>query len=371
MALSVYKRGDYYWVRGQVCGRSLRRSLDTRNKEVAHHRAATLELGLDGGLQPLPLAEFTRRYLASNTEGMRARNAGILRALEAAFPARSYLHEFTSLDLEAFLRRKPRSANTVRYEISRLRAMWAWALRHQVVRANLAAALALPPAQDTETQPLDARELAALEAAIDTLAREPSLRGRSGTEPGAQPGAEALRNRTWAMYQVLRSSGIRVSDLIQLRPEHIQRGVLRTQKTKATIPIRLPQVTLQALAAVRPQPSGYYFWTGASYKGACDSVWRTFARLGQRAGLQGVHPHRLRDTFAVNLLAAGADLRLVSKMLGHSSIRTTEKHYAPWVRAFQNQADQAIAAAERAYQRGKRTRPARPPRGKTTKKAAR
>jgi integrase/recombinase XerD len=40
--------------------------------------------------------------------------------------------------------------------------------------------------------------------------------------------------------------------------------------------------------------------------------------------------HRLRDTFAVDLLGKGVPLEEVSKLLGHESIKTTEQHYAKW-----------------------------------------
>jgi site-specific recombinase XerD len=40
------------------------------------------------------------------------------------------------------------------------------------------------------------------------------------------------------------------------------------------------------------------------------------------------HPHQLRDTFAVGLLSAGVPLEEVARALGHSSVKTTEKHYA-------------------------------------------
>ncbi|MBZ5636328.1 MAG: tyrosine-type recombinase/integrase [Acidobacteriia bacterium] len=49
------------------------------------------------------------------------------------------------------------------------------------------------------------------------------------------------------------------------------------------------------------------------------------------------HPHRFRDIFAVELLLAGVPLERVSILLGHSSIRITEKHYSPWIRARQEQ----------------------------------
>jgi integrase len=49
------------------------------------------------------------------------------------------------------------------------------------------------------------------------------------------------------------------------------------------------------------------------------------------------HAHRFRDTFAVGLLQAGVPMDRVSALLGHSSIKVTEKHYSPWVRARQEQ----------------------------------
>ena len=44
------------------------------------------------------------------------------------------------------------------------------------------------------------------------------------------------------------------------------------------------------------------------------------------------HAHLFRDTFATKLLSTGVPLERVSVMLGHSSIKVTEKHYSPWVR---------------------------------------
>ena len=49
------------------------------------------------------------------------------------------------------------------------------------------------------------------------------------------------------------------------------------------------------------------------------------------------YDHHFRDTFAVGLLQAGVPMERVSVLLGHSSIKVTEKHYSPWVRARQEQ----------------------------------
>lgn len=57
----------------------------------------------------------------------------------------------------------------------------------------------------------------------------------------------------------------------------------------------------------------------------------------KEAGIPDGHAHRFRDTFAVDLLKAGVPMERVQMALGHRSIKVTEKHYSPWVRARQEQ----------------------------------
>ena len=54
----------------------------------------------------------------------------------------------------------------------------------------------------------------------------------------------------------------------------------------------------------------------------------------------------LRDTFAVEMLLAGVPLEQVSILLGHSSVKITQKHYAPWDRSRQAALDNALAKVE-------------------------
>jgi len=55
-----------------------------------------------------------------------------------------------------------------------------------------------------------------------------------------------------------------------------------------------------------------------------DTIARIVKKIGKRAGLDGVHTHTLRHSFATALLNRGADIRAVQELLGHASLRQTQ-----------------------------------------------
>ena len=84
--------------------------------------------------------------------------------------------------------------------------------------------------------------------------------------------------------------------------------------------------------------STYFFWTGLSTPKTAAGIWQeSLKRLFVLAGIPDGHAHRFRDTFSIELLLAGVPIERVSIILGHESVRITEKHYAPGVRARQEQ----------------------------------
>jgi integrase/recombinase XerD len=156
--------------------------------------------------------------------------------------------------------------------------------------------------------------------------------------------ANALRLR--ALVLLLRYSGLRIRDAVTLSRDRIQKGklFLYTAKTGTAVWCPLPQAVTDALAAIPlTADAQYFFWTGESAPKSCVGDWqRSLRRLFKLAGVPDAYPHRFRDTFAVELLLAGVPLERVSILLGHQSVRITEKHYSPWVAARQEQLEQDV-----------------------------
>jgi integrase len=105
----------------------------------------------------------------------------------------------------------------------------------------------------------------------------------------------------------------------------------------------LPPQTLEKMSKVSLQ---YFFWSGAGKLESCSKHWQArLSSLFKLASIQNGHAHRLRDTFAVELLLAGVPLERLSILLGHQSVRITEKHYAPWAQERQDQLEADLRKA--------------------------
>jgi integrase/recombinase XerD len=174
---------------------------------------------------------------------------------------------------------------------------------------------------------------------------------------GRYRGPENAR-RIRAFVLLLRHSGLRIGDAVTLERSRVtgDKLFLYTAKTGTPVCCPLPDFVLDALEAIPKVSERCFFWTGESRVESATGDWqRTLKAIFRLAGIPDGHAHRFRDTFAVGLLQAGVPMERVSVLLGHSSIKVTEKYYAPWVRERQEQLEADVRRSwERSGQQARR-----------------
>ncbi len=159
---------------------------------------------------------------------------------------------------------------------------------------------------------------------------------------------DRTRQRVHALIRLMRYSGLAIQDALTLERKDLihdaEKGVCRVvtsrQKTGTDVSVPIPPDVAEELLQLANDSPKYLFWSG---NGLGNTVAKTFTNrylrpLFEAAGIRcDTHmvSHRLRDTFAVDLLEKGVPMEEVAKALG-DTIKTTEKHYAKWVKGRQD-----------------------------------
>jgi integrase/recombinase XerD len=148
------------------------------------------------------------------------------------------------------------------------------------------------------------------------------------------PGNESVLDfRDRALLELFYASGLRVSELIQVKINDVQEDRIRVlgKGNKERI-IPVGSKALEAIDAYLVNgrdlfPQGPLFLSHRGKPLERTLVWRLIKQYAKKAGIQkNISPHTLRHSFATHLLEGGADLRVIQEMLGHSSIGTTERY---------------------------------------------
>lgn len=145
--------------------------------------------------------------------------------------------------------------------------------------------------------------------------------------------------RDIAMLHVLYWSALRVGELVSLRicDVDLHEQLLRVSgKMGERLVVVVPDavVALDVYIRQRPQCDHDALWVKDDGIGrpngpvATSTVREMLRRRCLRAGVNPVNPHSFRHGFAVDALNAGMDIAAVSRQLGHSTVVTTERHYA-------------------------------------------
>jgi site-specific recombinase XerD len=167
--------------------------------------------------------------------------------------------------------------------------------------------------------------------------------------------AETAQAKVHALFQLMRWSGLAIRDALTLERNEIKRdgvkGIYRIvtsrQKTGTDVSVPIPAAIAKELLEVLNGNPRYVFWSGNGEEESITKTWAKYyiAPVFKAAGLAGeghMMSHRLRDTFAVDLLEKGVPLEEVSKLLGHESIKTTERHYSKWMKGRQDRLDALV-----------------------------
>ena len=135
------------------------------------------------------------------------------------------------------------------------------------------------------------------------------------------------------ILKILYGCGLRVSEVIALKIEDIDsaamRLMVRAAKGNKDRVLPLPQTLLQNLRQyyLAYRPKDYLFEGQYGGKYTAKSIQNFIKKYAQKARLQkSVTPHMLRHSYATHQLENGINIRYVQELLGHSSIKTTERY---------------------------------------------
>lgn len=337
------------WADGILGGQEIRRSMRTRdwtkaNREIQKWEAA--ERVREHGA-PVSLADGWDSFL-SDLEARKVSfsTIGKYKLLKRQLTAYGEAHGLTHLtdfDLEALSRFRAtwkEGPRTAAKKLERLRAFFRYATERRWTETNPAALLRPPKVPLRPTMPLERAEFVKILTACE----------KRETEVQAPGYRNAQRLKTLVL--LLRYSGMRIGDAVALNADRLQGSklFLYTQKTGVPVYTVLPDFVVRALEATPRVTSKFFFWTGQGKLETAVKDWQgrireIFDLAGVSKGEGNAVAHRFRDTFAVELLLAGVPIERVSILLGHSSVRITEKHYNPWVRSRQEQLEADVRQA--------------------------
>lgn len=136
-----------------------------------------------------------------------------------------------------------------------------------------------------------------------------------------------------ALIEFLLASGVRVSELTQMEIRDIDRSTLsvhvrhgKGDKERMTYISPVAMTHLAAYLDSRPENGAALFYN-KNHKPLQDGgVRKILNTIAARVGLDNVHPHRFRRTFATGLARRGMEIQEVQKLLGHTGINTTMRY---------------------------------------------
>jgi integrase/recombinase XerD len=260
------------------------------------------------------------RRLAGNSVESYARDLALLAEFAAGRGLR--IEKLTRPDLEGFVRNQMsdgRSPRSVARAVACYRGFYRYLILDGRLKASPADDLRPPRAWKTLPRFLSVED-------VDQLVAQPDV-----TTP------RGLRDR--ALIELLYATGMRVSELIGLRPSDVNLDASYLTCTGKGEKQRIVPIGDEATAWVRrylrdgrgvllgrrTSPRLFVNARGGGSGLTRVGFWKILKAYARQAGLRtAVSPHLIRHSFATHLLERGADLRAIQMMLGHADLSTTQ-----------------------------------------------
>jgi len=223
----------------------------------------------------------------------------------------------------SFLHRKNKKSSIAR-KISTLRSFFKYLVREQVIPSNPAKSISTPKVEKTLPTTLTVDETFRLMESPQRVSKKPSSEG-----------SRLKRLRDQAILELLYSSGLRVSELVGLNSNQLdlELGIVRVMgkgRKERIVPVGMKAIeSLKAYMKSEEcrREMNPIFINASGGRLTARSVGRLIKKYSRHSGIfRKVSPHSLRHTFATHLLDAGADIREIQEMLGHSSLSTTQRY---------------------------------------------
>lgn len=152
----------------------------------------------------------------------------------------------------------------------------------------------------------------------------------------AVKGSDPLSIRNQALLELIYGSGLRVSELLDLKTAdiHLLEGYVRVVgKGNKEREVPLGELSIQALRLYLTKSRNqltinsidYLFLNQDGQRLSRQGFFKILRKIAKSAGIErDISPHTLRHSFATHLLEAGVDLRTLQELLGHEDIQTTQ-----------------------------------------------
>lgn len=319
------------YVEGILHGEQVRKSLDVRSWEAGQKLVRDWEVHGLKAVVSLSFAyeRFISHHRANGTSKDMIRKHEKLGEEMVEFLGDMPMRGITVNDLSRFRESWTVGPTTSKNTIERMRSFFKFCVERDWIEKNPAKLIKPPKILLIERKPFEPEEIEKIDQAIDQF-------------PNWGIYGEMNRERLRAFVAVLKWTGMRIGDAVQLSKDKVVDGHITLRTTKNNKRVAIP-VHPEIAAALKTMGKieQFFFWSGCGSVKSQVSCWeRTFKRLSKIAKVR-VFAHGFRHTLIVNLLSKGIPISEVAMIVGNSP-RIIERHYNHHIKSRQDALDKAV-----------------------------